>query len=33
MKKLVRKYKLLNDEFKASIWYTISNIFQKAAHG
>ena len=31
MKKLVRKYKLLNDEFKASIWYTISNIFQKAA--
>ena len=31
MKKLVRKYKLLNDEFKASIWYTISNISQKAA--
>ncbi len=31
MRKLVRKYKLLNDEFKASIWYTISNIFQKAA--
>ncbi len=31
MKKLIKKYKLLNDEFKASIWYTISNILQKAA--
>ena len=31
MKKILKKYKLLNDEFKASIWYTISNIFQKAA--
>lgn len=31
MRKLVKKYELLNDEFKASIWYTISNIFQKVA--
>lgn len=31
MKKIFKKYELLNDEFKASIWYTISNIFQKAA--
>lgn len=31
MRSLVRKYKLLNNEFKASIWYTISNILQKAA--
>lgn len=31
MKKILKKYELLNDEFKASIWYTISNIFQKAA--
>lgn len=31
MKKVVKKYELLNDEFKASIWYTISNILQKAA--
>ena len=31
MRKLVREYKLLNDEFKASIWYTMSNVFQKAA--
>ena len=31
MKKLVKKYKLLNNEFKASIWYTISNVLQKSA--
>lgn len=31
MEKILKRYKLLNEEFKASIWYTISNIFQKAA--